>query len=195
MIAEADLNGVALAGHPNIGLAEFAEQVERGLRDLTERQAERVVGAALARRLLDVAGDAVETVGGGCAADPLVRSLMVVIPDPVFDSLASVGEGSEDGVFEILRPDRLPEALDLPERHRVVRRAANVLDSLALQRLLEFRFPPPGDELSAVVAEQLARRSPLPDRALDDLHDRVGRLSAEQAVADDVARVIVDDSD
>lgn len=64
LIAQADLDGVALASDPDIGRTELAEQIERGLGDLAQCHAERVVGAALTCRLLDVVGDAVETVGG-----------------------------------------------------------------------------------------------------------------------------------
>jgi hypothetical protein len=48
----------------------------------------------------------------------------------------------------------------------MVRRAAHMLDALLLEHLLESALAAPGDELAAVVREDLARRSPLADRSL-----------------------------
>jgi len=49
--------------------------------------------------------------------------------------------------------------------------------------------------LTAIVAEEFARRAPLADGALDHLHHRLGLLLPIQAVTHDVAAVVVDHPD
>jgi hypothetical protein len=71
--------------------------------------------------------------------------------DPVIAPLASVGEGGEDRLAQKLSPQRLPEALDLAQGLRVVRRAADVSYALLLEHPLKARLAPPGHELAPVV--------------------------------------------
>ncbi len=120
---------------------------------------------------------------------------MVVVVDPVLQPAAGVRERGEHRLLEKLPPDRLPEPLDLAQRHRMLRGPAHVLHALLAQHLLEARLPAPGHELTTVVGEDLAWRTPLPDRALQHLEHRVGILLPEQTPARQVARVIVQDAD
>ena len=161
---------------------------------LTKSEAQGVLLASLFERFLDITGDTVEAIGGTGAAYPLVGTLMVVVGDPVGKALAGVGEGGKEGILKKLFPDGAPEALDLAECHRVVRGAADVLNSLAAEHLLELRLPSPGDELPPVVGENLPGRSPLAYCAFHHFQDSVGCLLPEEAVAHDVSRMIIDDS-
>ena len=70
--------------------------------------------------------------------------------------------------------------------------AAHVLHTLTAEHLLELRLAPPGDELPAVVREDLPRCSPLADGSPHHFQDRLGRLLPEEAVTHDIPRVIVD---
>ena len=195
LVAELDLDLLALAGHPHIRAAQLAQKVQRRLRLLAQRQAQGVLAAALGHRLLHVVGHPVEAVRGIRALDALVGALVVVVGHPVVQALGRIREGREDGVVQKFRPDRLPEALDLAQRHRVLGSAADVPDPLAHEHFLKLTLAPPCHELAAVVAQDLPRRSPLADRALDDLQHRIRLLLAVQAVTHDVPAVIVDDPD
>jgi hypothetical protein len=101
----------------------------------------------------------------------------------MLDALTGIGEGSENGLAQKLPPQGLPEALDIPQRHRVVGSAPDVSDSLLLQHSLETRLTAPGYELAPVVRQDLARSTPLPDRSLHDLEHGLSRLLPEQAPA------------
>jgi hypothetical protein len=74
----------------------------------------------------------------------LVRSLEIVSVDEEFEAPREVGEVGKYGSGQKLVPRRLPKSLDLPERHWVLRSAANVVDALLTQQLLEGRLSPPG---------------------------------------------------
>ena len=124
-----------------------------------------------------------------------MRTLVVVIVNPVLQPTAGIRERGEHGFLEKLPPDRLPEALDLAQRHRVLRRTADMLHALLSQHLLEPRLPTPGHELAAVVGENLAWCTPLPDRSLQHLEDRVGILLPEQTPARQVSGVVIQDAD
>jgi hypothetical protein len=97
----------------------------------------------------------------------------------VLQPTAGVGERGEHRLFQKLAPDRLPEALDLAQRHRMLRRTAHMLHALLAQHLLEACLPTPGHELAAVVREDLAWRTPLADRALQHFEDRIRILLPE----------------
>jgi hypothetical protein len=65
-------------------------------------------------------------------------------------------------------------------------------DALSLENLLELSLPAPGRELPAVVRKDLPRGSPLANGALHYLEDSIGSLLAEKAVADYIARAVID---
>ena len=129
-IAHLDLDLVALAHHTHVRAAQLTQQIQRWLWLLSQGQTQRVVPATLPHGLFHVARDPVEPIRRTGAFDPLMRTLMVVVVDPVLQPTASVRERCEDRFLEKLPPDRLPETLDLAQRHRMVRRAAHVLHAL-----------------------------------------------------------------
>jgi hypothetical protein len=182
-IAHLDLDLFPLTNHADVGATKLTQQVQRRLRLLAQGQTERVLLASLPHRLFDVLRNAVEPVGRACTVDPLMRSLVVVVVDPVLQPTAGIGERGKDRLLEVLPPDRLPEPLDLAQRHRMVRSAAHMLNSLLTQDLLESRLAAPGNKLAAVVRQDFAWRSPLPDGTLQDLEDSVGILLPEQPPA------------
>jgi hypothetical protein len=194
-IAHLDLDLFALAHHSHVGTAKLTQQIERWLRLLPQRQTVRVLLTALLDRLLDIFGNPVETVRRAGTVDPLMRALMVVVVNPMLKPAARVGKRRKDRLLEKLPPDRLPEALDLSQRHRMMRRAADVLHTLLAQHLLEARLPAPGHELPPVVRQDLAWCTPLTDCAFQHLEYGVGFLLPKQSPANDVTRVIVDDAD
>jgi len=112
-IAHLDLDLVALAHHTHIRSAQLTQQIQRRLWLLSQSQTQRVVLATLLHRFFHVVGDAVEPIRGTGPVEPLVRTLVVVIVNPVLQPTAGVGERGEHGILEKLAPNRLPEPLDL----------------------------------------------------------------------------------
>ena len=113
--------------------------------------------------------------------------LVVVIFDPEFDPLAGRLEGIELRANEEVLPDRGPEALDLAERHRVMRTGLEVGHTILLELGLEAAGAAPGGVLAAVVGEHLLGRLILTHRDAIHLDHRGRRGTAEEIRADDEA--------
>jgi hypothetical protein len=160
-IAHLDLDGLTLARHLHVGAAQLAEKIQRRPGLLVQRQTQRVIPTALAKRLVHIIGKTIESVGRTSPFDPLVRALVIVIVDPVIAPLTGIGEGGEDRLAQKLPPQRLPEALDLAQGLRMVRSATDMSDPLLLEHPLKARLAAPGHELAPVVGEDLPRGAPL----------------------------------
>ena len=93
--------------------------------------------------------------------------------------LTGIGKGGKHGVGQELLPDRAPETLDLAQGHRMMGCAAYVLDPLPAQHLLKPALAAPGHELTAVVREDLPRRSPLADCTSQNFQYRFGLCQIE----------------
>lgn len=129
------------------------------------------------------------------AFDALVWPLVVVIFGPEFDALASLLEAVELGAREELLPESLPEALDLAERHGMLRAAFDVNDAVLLQFGFEAGSAAPGGVLAAVVGEHLLGRLILADGHAVDLDGGRRRGAAEQIEADEVTGIIIEEGD
>jgi hypothetical protein len=175
-------------------VAHAAHQVERLLGLAAQRQFFHVGGHAPLDRRPQLPVDGKKAVRRTHALQSLMRPLVVVILDPVGDPFAGLLEGLEARPHQELLLERLPEPLDLPQRHRMMRRAADVVDVVLGQLLLEGRLAPPTGVLAAVVGEHLARRPVLRDRFAVDLHHESAGLAAEDAQPRDVAGVVVDEA-
>lgn len=116
---------------------------------------------------------------------------VVVLHEEADPSLAVFVVG-ENGAREELLPHRLPEALDLPARLRVMWAALHVLDSVSPELFFEIRRAAPRRVLSALVREDFARRSVVRDRTGERLHDKRRALVVSHRQADQIARVIVE---
>jgi hypothetical protein len=125
----------------------------------------------------------------------LVGPPVVVILHPVGEPIPCLLERVESGAAEELLLQRLPEPLDLPERHGVVRRTADVMHVVAAKLRLELGDAPPVGVLPAVIGEHLLRWAVLPDRLAIHLQHVVGRLAAVEPERHDVAGVVVDEPD
>jgi hypothetical protein len=168
IIPQFDLDVLALTGYPYICLAKFTKKVQRRSSLLAKRQLQGVLPASLLERFPHVVGHAIEAVGGTKPFDALMRTLVVVIADPVIKPLRGVGKGSKVSVLQKLGPYGFPEPLDLAQGHGVVRSRANVRYTLTLKNLLELGLATPGGELPAIVREYLPGSSPLAYSALED---------------------------
>jgi hypothetical protein len=95
------------------------------------------------------------TVGRTQAVDALVRTTVVVVPDPQSQTLTRFVETAELRPVQKLTKHRLPETLDFAQRHRMVRCRLDMLDPVLLQFLLKLRRPAPVRVLPAVVGKHL----------------------------------------
>lgn len=187
---------LALLGAEHDGLAvHAAHHVEGCLRFAAQRQFEEVVSNALLDGFAQLMLDLEEAVGGAEAADALVGPLVVVVFDPEFDALAGDVEALELGADEEVLPDRRPEALDLAQRHGVLRPGLEVRDAILLEFGAEATGAAPGSVLAAIVREHLLGRLEIAGGDPIDLDDSLGRGTAEQVRADDEAGVIIHEGD
>jgi hypothetical protein len=151
LVSQRDLDRLALPHDAHVGPPQFTKKVEGRLGFLPQGQLEGIGPASLLKGFLHVSRHAVEPVRRALAVDPLVGPLVVVVPDPVIQPLPRVGERGEHRVLKEFGPDRLPEPLDLAQRHGVVGGRPDMLDALPLEHLLEGGMAPPRRKLAAVV--------------------------------------------
>ena len=175
--------------------AQPPDHVERILRLAAQRQFQQVLLQALFHRLAHLLLHGEVPVGGHQTIQRLVRPLVVVVFHPQRHALPRRFEAVELGPHQELLPDSPPEPLDLAQRHRMVRGAADMMDAVLGQLLLEARLAVPAGVLPPVVREHLLGNAMLADRRAVHLHDVLARLAPEQAQADDIAGVVVDEPD
>ncbi len=178
-------------GDAEIALPETAHQVEGLPRRTRARQGKRVVRHSALHCRPDLRRGTEESVRGHKPPDALMRTAEVVGLDVETHTPLAVLEIREDRPRQELLPERLPEALDLPQRLRVVRPALDVTDALTLQLVLEVSGPPPSRVLPALVGEDLARRPVLRDRPRQGLQHQGAALVVRDDQGHEVARTVV----
>jgi hypothetical protein len=82
-----------------------------------------------------------------------MRPLVVVVLHPQPDPLARRLETVELGSHQELFPDRLPEPLDLAQRHGMMRPAFDVMNPVLAQLPFKARGPSPTGILAALIGE------------------------------------------
>jgi hypothetical protein len=87
IIPQFDLNVFAFSNDPYICLAKFTKKVQRRSSLLAKGQLKGVFPASLPEGFLHIVGHAIEAVGGTKPLYALVGTLVVVIADPVIESL------------------------------------------------------------------------------------------------------------
>jgi hypothetical protein len=172
-------------------LPQAAYQVEGlSLRPLLG-QGHRVVGHTLFDRLPHLRRGPEKPVRRHRPSDALVRSPEVVALHEEGDPTLAILEIGKDCPRQKLIPQRLPEALDLPQGLRMVRAAFNVPDALPPQLRFEIGVPAPGHVLTSLVRQHLARCAVLGDPTGQRLQDQWGTLVMRHHHGDQVARVVV----
>ena len=101
---------------------------------------------------------------------------MIVVLQPMADPLSGLLEAPELRPHEKLSIDRLPEALDLAQRHRMMGLRFDVFDPVLYQLPLKPGRSPPVRILPALVREHLLRDPILADRPTIHLQHLVRRL-------------------
>lgn len=190
-IAELDAECAARRGDAEVLISESPDQVEGLLRLLLLCEPQGVGLDLCLDRRAHVWRCAKEAIRRHQAIDALMRSLKVVVLDEERDSPQPVGKVGEHRLAEKLLPQRLPEALDLSERLRVLRPALAVLDPPPAQELLKFGLAAPGGVLPALIRQHLARLAILRNPALQRLDDQTGLLVMGHCPRHQIARVVV----
>lgn len=139
--------------------------------------------------------DREEPVGWTEAVHGLVRTPVVVVLHPPGDAFPCLFERLEPRLGQELVLERLPEPFDLPQRHRMMRRAADVFDMVLGQFLLELGLPAPDGVLPAVVGQHLLRPPELPHRRAVEVQHVHAHRAAIDPQGHDVARKIIDERD
>jgi hypothetical protein len=173
---------------------QAADHVKGLLGLAPQRHFQKIILDARLNGLADFTGHFKETVGGTQPFDALVGTFVVVILNPESDPFAGRFEGFKLRPAQELLIERGPEALDFPQRHRVMRGRANVMDVFLLQLLLEPGFSPPRGVLPAIVGEHLTGRLVSGDGATEHLQNILGRLAVEQPGAGDEPGIVIHDS-
>jgi len=120
---------------------------------------------------------------------------MVVVLDPQPDPFPRFLERLETSPHQELVLERLPEPLDLPQRHGMMRGTTDVVNVIPLEFLLELRGATPTGVLPPVVREHLLGRTIRRHRLAVDLHHIGAGLAAVHPQSGDIPRIIIDEPD
>ena len=176
-------------------IAHPAHQVDRLGRPASQRQFLDIGLQSRLHRRTQFLLDRKEPVRRTQPVQPLVRSLVIIILDPPADPFPRRLEVGELRPREELLPDRLPEPLDLPQRHRMMRRAANVMHPVFLQLPHEGRAPAPAHVLPPVIREHFTRNSITAHAPPVHFQYVIAGLAPEYLQRRDVPRMVVDKPD
>jgi hypothetical protein len=126
--------------------------------------------------LAHVTFGAKKSVGGHHVVDALIGPEMIVVIHKVLESLSCLIEVKRAHPLPKLIPDRLPQALALAYRLRVMASRHHVLDSMLSKKLFEFGSPSPGKVLLSLVGKNLLRAPKALDAVQEGFHDKFSRL-------------------
>ena len=191
LVSELHAQRAASGRDAQILVAHATDDVEGLPRRLLERQPQRVRVHRLLHRGSHVWRRLEESIGRHEPLDSLMRPLEVIRVDVQPKAPLAVGVVAEDRPAQELLPERLPESLHLAQRLRMLRTALDVRDPLAPQLLLEVRLPAPCCVLAPLIGQDLTRRPPGRDAALQRFHHEARALVVRHRPAHEEARVVV----
>ncbi len=172
-------------------IAELADDVERLAWWLLESEAQLVRCDRTLDLCAHVGSRLEEAVSGHEPVERLMRTLEVVVADEVIEPLLRVDDMREHRAAEKLVPQRLPESLDLAERLRMLRPAADVLDPHPRQCLFELGLAPPHRVLAPVVGQHFRGLPVRGDAALERFHHERRLLVVRERVPHDESAVVI----
>ena len=177
-------------------VSQLARQVEGLAQRLLHREPLRVLLHCRLHRGPHLRRGPEEAVCRDEAFDALMRPAEVVPVDEEAQPPDAVVEVGEHRPREEFVPQRLPEALHLAQRLRVVRPRLDVADAVALQLSLEDGLPSPRRVLPAVVRQHLDRRAERREAPVKRLEHQLRFLLVRDRVPDDeAAEVVHEDGD
>jgi hypothetical protein len=172
-------------------LAQTAHQVEGLSLRLLLGQGQRVVGHSLFDRVPHLRRRPEESVRRHRSPDSLVRTTEVVGLYEERDPALAILEIRKDRPREKFLPQRLPEALDLSQRLRMVRPALDVTDALTMELRLEIGVPAPRHVLPSLVRQHLTRRPVLCNPPRQRFQHQGSALVMRHYQGNEVPRVVV----
>jgi len=119
-VPQLDLDVLSPASNPDISITQFSQKIQGRPGLLAQSNLKGVLRTTLTNRFFHVTGHSVKSIRRTSAVYALVRTLMIVIADPVIEPLACVRKRSEHRIGKELRPYGLPEPLDLAKGHGMV---------------------------------------------------------------------------
>jgi hypothetical protein len=120
-VPQLDLDVLSPARNPDISITKFSQKIQGRPGLLSQGNLKSVLRATLTDRFFHIACHSVKAIRRTRAVYALVRTLMIVITDPVIEPLAGVRKRSEHRIGKELRPHSLPEPFDLAQGHGMVR--------------------------------------------------------------------------
>jgi hypothetical protein len=196
--------GLSVNEHPDLSLlgpdhhrlaAHPTHHVKGSNLPAAKGELERIFRKPLFDRLPKLVGDLEEPIGRTQSPDALMGPLVVVVLNPQRGAFHRLFEAVKLRPLQKLHKDRLPEPLDLTERHRVVRPGTDVANPIFLHLLLEAGLAPPVGVLPSVVGQHLLGNPVLGHRPPEGLQHVLGGLAAVQPQRRHVTAVIVDEAD
>jgi len=190
-VAQLHREAASLSRDRQIAIAQPPHQIKRLPYRLLVRQPFRVLGHVLLDRCSHLRRRAEESIRRHQPAQRLVRPLEVVRVDEERQPPLQIVEVGKHRPREKLVPQRLPEALHLAERLRMLWTTLHVRDSLAPKRFFEFRRAAPRRVLAALVGQDLPRRAECRDALVQRIHHQRRLLVVRQRVRHQKPRVVV----
>ena len=175
--------------------AHASDHVERLRRFPAQCKLERVLLDLLLDHFPELALDSEEPIRRTDPVDSLVGSFVVVELHPVGYALPGLLEVRELRTVQEVLEYRLPEPLDLSERHRMVRLAPYVFHTILGEFHLKLRGAAPRRILPPIVGEHLLGNTVFRHRLPVDFEHVLGGLAREEPQSDDVSRMVVDEPD
>ncbi len=176
-------------------LAHTANHVERLLHLAVPRQRLHVSRHTAFDRGAFFLLDREEAVGRAETIHSLMRSPVVVVLHPPREALPRLFKRFETRLDEELVLERLPQPLDLPQCFGMLRRAADMVDVILPQFLLEGRFSAPTGVLPAVIGQHLLGLAVLAYRTPVDLQHILRCVAAVDPQPHDVPGVVIQEGD
>jgi hypothetical protein len=172
-----------------------ADHVKRVPRLAPQSKLQGVFLHAFFQSLLELVGDLEKPVGRTQPPDTLVGPLVVVVFDPEADAICGVLEAGKLRALQKFSQDRLPEALDLAQCHRMMRTGLDVFDPIFLKLALKPGGAAPVGVLAPVVGEHLLGNTVFGHGPAVGLDHVLGGLAAVKTQPRNVSRVVVDKAD
>jgi hypothetical protein len=194
-IADLYAKRTAGGGNTEVLVAEATDEVKGFLWLFLLRETERVRLDLRLDRGADMRRRAKETVRRHESLDGLARPLEVVVLDEKLDPPKTIREVGEHRPSQKFVPQRLPEALDLAQRLRMLRSALGVPDTTPLQQLLELRLAAPRHVLPALICQHLLGLAVLGDATFECVDDQARLVVMRHPPGHEVARVVVHEAD
>jgi hypothetical protein len=150
-VSQLDFDILSLAGNPYISITKFTEKIQGRAGLLPQSKLKSVLRATLTNRFFYIITYSVKAIRRISSIYTLMRTLMIVIADPVIEPLAGVCKRGKQRIVKELGPYSFPEPLYFSQRHGMVRSTAYMTNSLPLENLLELSFATPCSKLTAIV--------------------------------------------